>query len=649
MTTNNNRRSLIGSLFLLFFAISESLFGQDTLSYNGEYEIANYRGEASFSYSIIEGDTIFQGAFSLQKSSLEKLLKQEDFTFSFKGNFSEGSPDGNWEFRFGEFSSGSESELVDFQYRISVNGVQEETSGTINRGKPHGQWTYSVDSIVKSEKAKNLFISTIEFEEGIPQKSFRIESNGNTLVGRTLRNGLAHDQWSLFSNDGMGALENWYFENGVLKKIEILSEEGNTSLDIYPEASENTQTIDLNRGFLNLVLIKSGQKSDQIQKGLFSLITKNADYYSKINEILLELGPAEFSPSFKVIVEIYPFNELEINYLDSIDQKIEEAKSVCESILNNTHLNIEKLSDTETAFLYLVVDHFSSEYVTPIEKLVEYHKLQLLDALPREELISALWPQGLPSREINISLGQEGGSRIYIGPDSDQYEFTGMDLFTIEQMTRYASSSLKTIQQSLGNQLTIEKQQQELSQIEDELFKQSNRIEQLVDTLKQRTSGPTRDALEAIRQFTLDNLSRFSAIEDKEERLALGTELLECLKKIEPLAEGLGALPGQWEEFQQLYKDDIWNPHMAVIMQEEVKRRIKSSYRKILIPALLTRVQTDLDCDNVGTYTELMESLYRRMIEMREEDTRKLERKLKRENDPREVLKLFNVEPNYPN
>ena len=649
MTTINKKRSFIALFLVLCLGISEQLFSQQTQSYKGEYKIADYRGEASFNYSIIEGDTIFQGPFSLQKSNLEKLLKQEDFTFSFKGNFSEGSPDGNWEFRFGEFSSGSDSELVDFQYRISVNGIQEESSGIISMGRPHGQWTYSVDSIVKSEKAKNLFRSSFEFEEGVPQKSFRIESKGNTLVGRTLRNGLAHDQWSLFSSDGMGALENWYFENGILKKIELLTEEGSFSLDIYSGTSENTQTIDLNEGFLNVILIKSGYQSDQIQKGLFSLITTNAEYYAEINEILSELGPVQFTPSLKVIVELYPINEVEINYLDSIEKRIESAKTVCESILNNTHLNIEKLSDTETAFLYQVVDQFATEYVTPIGKLVEYHQLRLLNALPREELISALWPQGLPSREINISSGQEGGSRIYVGPDSDQYEFKAKDLFTIDQMTRYASSSLESIQQSLGNQLTIEKQQQELSQIEDELYKQSTRIEQLVDTLKQRTSGPTIDALEAIRQFTVDNLSRFSAIEDKEERLAFGVDLLECLKKMEPLAEGLGALPEQWEEIQQLYKDDIWNPHMAVIMQEEVKKRIKASYRKVLIPELLSGIKADLSCDNVGAYTALMESLYRRMIDMREEDTRKLERKLRRENDPREVLELFNVEPNYPN
>ena len=627
-----------------------NLLGQDLRNYEGSYQLGKYKGQASFSFRLQDNDTIFQGPFVMQKANLEDLLEQEDFSFLFKGNFEDGVAEGDWKFRLAEFKTERESQLIDYQYRISVSGVQEEANGSINQGQPHGQWAYSVDSIIKSEKAKNLFKSSIEFEEGVPQKSFRIEKNGYTLVGRTLRNGLAHDQWSLFSNDGMGALENWYFESGVLKKIELLSEDRSSTLDIYPEAIVNGQTIDLNEGYLNVLFIKiADQRSqNQIRQGLYSLISANAAYYSKVKDILSDLGSNDFSVSFKVIVEEYPVSNQDIIYLDSISNTIKRAKVISESILNNTHLNIEKLSDTETSFLYQVVEYFSSEYVIPISTLIQYHELQLLDAVPREEVITYLWPEELPSREILINLGQEGSTRTFSGPDANEFDFSGRNLFAINQMAQYAGSSLESIQELLGTQLNIEKQQQELVQIEDELYKLSTRIEKLVDSLKQSTSGSNSEALEAIKQFSADNLSAFSAIEDKEERLASGTSLLTCLKQMEPLAESLGALPKQWEEIQQLYKDDIWNPHVAVIMEEEVKKRIKTSYKKKVVPALQERVKADLSCDNAGVYTSILNSLYKRMLELREEDTRKLERKLKRENDPGEILELFNVEPNYP-
>ena len=57
-------------------------------------------------------------------------------------------------------------------------------------------------------------------------------------------------------------------------------------------------------------------------------------------------------------------------------------------------------------------------------------------------------------------------------------------------------------------------------------------------------------------------------------------------------------LPERWEEIQQEYRDDVWNPFTAILMSEEIKKRITTSYRQVLIPFYLDQITNNLSCTN---------------------------------------------------
>ena len=81
-------------------------------------------------------------------------------------------------------------------------------------------------------------------------------------------------------------------------------------------------------------------------------------------------------------------------------------------------------------------------------------------------------------------------------------------------------------------------------------------------------------------------------------------------------------------------------------MDEEVKKRITTAYRKKVVPYLLDQVNNKLSCDNATKFIQLFEQLDKRMVEMRDENTAKLERKLRREQDPEAILELFQIQSN---
>lgn len=627
------------STFLLFLFLGLPLIcsAQDTLRYEGDYQLGPYLGKAIFSYSLSGNDTIIDGPFRLTRSDLQELLEKTDASFTITGNFEENVPGGDWKFRFGEFRSEQESQLVDYEYRLLVSGLQEEAQGTILNGVPDGLWTYSIDSILRSEVAKNLFKSTIEYNEGLPQKSFRIERADNTLVGRSLRNGLAHDQWSLFTNEGVGALESWYFDNGTLLRIETTTENNSTVLDVYPMALTEGQTMNIDDNYIRILRIKAGSEASgkDISDGLYELIAENTTHYKKLDDILSGFDQVEIGVNFKVYVESHPLIDHEISILDTIRIVGGRASTVSKALLANTQLNIVRLTDSGAADLYERVYKLEESIVKPIDKLLEFDESKILEAVSREELLNYLWPRS--------GIGAGFQQRII----DNGIDYPPKSLRAVFELAANASKSLDSIQQALGTKLNIDQRQRDLIQIEDQLIAQSKKISLLVDSLQAITSGNVRQALLNMKSKTEDDLSSYSGLQNEKAKLDYGRQLLVCQQRLLELVHATGALPAQAGEIEQLYKDDIWNPHMAVIMVDDVKKRITAAYGKVVIPDLLNRLIADLNCDNAANYVSLMKSLYQRMLEMREEDTSKMERKLKREDDPVEILRMFNVEPNY--
>ena len=81
-------------------------------------------------------------------------------------------------------------------------------------------------------------------------------------------------------------------------------------------------------------------------------------------------------------------------------------------------------------------------------------------------------------------------------------------------------------------------------------------------------------------------------------------------------------------------------------MDEEVKKRITLAYRKVLAPYFTEQIASGLTCNTAAELAYQMESTHQRMLRLREEDTSKLERKLRKEQDPKVVMRLFGIGSN---
>ena len=634
-------QTLLGTLFFLC-----SIAGvAQTELFSGELSAGGFTGTAEYRFRIVEGDSIPEGSFLMYKSNLNALLKEKDSFFSFSGTFNAGYPEGFWKFQFGEFSSNQASQVVGYQYRVNASGIQHDAFGNLSQGKPDGDWSYKISKVKNSEVDQELFTSKISFNRGIPQKSFQIEDDSSTLVGRFLRDGFAHDVWEVYSDVSSEPSEIWYFTNGLLEKIEKTTPSGNLVLEVFDTSAQSYKTKTLDESYLKIVkwyIQKQQAEFDPEAMGMYRLLRQNSRHYQSINNFFNDLGKSQFMPSFKVRLPFYPLDSLENVQLSTITEAYSSATKISEEILKNPQLELLARSNEEASFYLAIAKQLQDDYLAPLGVFIAFNDQQIIEFLPRNTLLSQIWPNGLPEKQIQVSNGTASFTSWDLQSSAD-YAKQPVDMANMQKMAEYVSKSFDSISNGLSEWVKKAQKQQQFLKLDEQLVRQTQILEKTVDTLQTTNRLDINNALNGILETKEIVLKRYSEMPESDEKLEYGQDTLVCLKNLVELAVAVGKIPEQEFAIKEVYKDSFWNPFTATIMDEDIKKRITSAHKDIVIPYVLELVAAPMECNNVMGTTELLGAIQKRILELREESTKKLERKLRKEQDPQIILELLGI------
>ncbi len=606
------------------------LFGQDRLTYKGPLQVGKYKGDANYEYTMSSNDTILNGSFLLQRSDVQALLKKEDISFSIKGNFENNVPNGPWNFQFNEFQSDNNSTVKGNQYVVNVDGKQSIAFGRLNQGKPDGEWSYQARKIKNSEVETTQFQSIINFNNGIPQRNFTIENEQQKLVGRFLRNGVAHDQWTLFTDDEIEATESWNFNEGILKNIIIRSNSITSDITIQKNIpdTENIRIIPLDSTYLYILKMKLPTEAlDKVtQSGMFKLLEENDDHYQKINSILQNLRNSSFSIKFNVKIPYYPLNEKDATLLNSVVDHYKKSRRISNILLDNTQLAILKLSDDNVRVLEKSVYDLTKGVLDPLKEVVSYQERDILQYIPREQLFERIWPDGIPITPNGIND-------------------TSFSISAINLLSESTFNRLDSIQRTLSKKISISERKQEAIELEKKMIAQRDYLEQLSNTLDADTIPAIyKNTVRNIQKNAENKLANYSDIQDVEKKLSYARELVYCFEKLDNVGETIAQLPKQQQNIRKRYLDKVWNPFTATLMEETTKKRIVQAYEKVLIPHFLKKIEEELQCDETEQWISLVNDTYQKMLVLRDtKDTHKLERKLRKEKNPQLILEQFAI------
>jgi len=644
----NKPTQVLFSILLMLLTFQESLMAQRLLRYQGPYQLKNYSGEAKFDYKLVKKDTVFNGPFKFQQDQLKLALGETSGHFSVKGSMQANVPEAEWQFAFGNFATEKEIEKIGYTYRLKLNGEEQNAQGKFAKGSPDGEWVQVVKKIEGAVITDTLFYSQFEFDEGVPQRSFEMNNGNGLLAGRFLEDGLAHDDWELYTLKSLEAAEIWSFSNGRLTQIAKPDNPTASKLSIYPNKLNNPEWVKLDSAYLNIIeflILLSKNDTTDYRSGLSDLLAENEGYYQKINQLLNNLGQANFTPNIKVKVEQYSLTEEETAKLDSLSGVYSAVKTAITDLNKNTQINILKLANEEVLFETTALNYYEEEYLAPLGKIISAYNKGLLNYVPRENIASKLLPLNQlysveqVSYELNDTIVTRALNELLTTNKKEANDFALFFNYADQVI-----NNIKKLQSLLNQRLEKQERQQILMQLEEALMQTVNGLNQKLDSLKSSSEAREQKVLTAAKINIKKTLSEYSRMEEDFEKPAKAKLLTECFSKTADFAMNIAQIPVYEREISKLYTDDVFNPFTSTVMSEQVKKKLTNAYKEVLIPFFLKKLEEPLSCESIAQYDRALSTLHQKMKDLRNTDTDKLERKIKNQDTAKEMLATLGID-----
>lgn len=626
------------------------LLGQTQPRFTGSIRLGKLHVNAQYAYDLVKDDTLLNGKLSLNHFTADSIIAGLKHYLSVEGVCSQGVPDDQWQFKFGKFVVDRHPQFINQHLQHKVSGIYHTATIRWQAGKAQGEWTHHVQKLVESTPQKTLLESKLNFKEGIPVGILSIKDNEHTLLGRFLKNGFAHDVWELNFWEVPEKVEQWQFRNGQLEQILIGNNQQIKTLEVYKGKIQRSKVIHLDHRYLQILGLQNLYDSSAYAKmggQIPTLIKMHALYNESVANIFRNFKPlAQTSmPLLRVKVAHYPLNSGEKKAVVKLKSNYQKIVATSQALLNHTKLNLLKYANEEVLFLLSTIRTITQKRLSAIAKVVTYDRKGMLDFWPRNDMQQQLGldRKFLPGIKVVYPGSNGSKTRIFTGPHPELIQSNQSGFAYLASFSSYLLSCIDAIAENLNKELRDKKIQQELSELEATLLVRVNELDQLIDTIEQQLPARYQSTIQKLRQISNTKLRSYSSNKDLASKPTQVRALILCLQNLKALVTSLAQLPDRWAKIQKLYTEQVWNPFTSTIMDDQIKKRVTQAYQELLIPSILKSIETDLECANTQAHQKTLDMLYQKMQELRKQNTKRLERKLKRENNPEVVLELFGI------
>ncbi|WP_310682581.1 hypothetical protein [Salibacter sp.] len=642
---------MINFLLTLIVVISfnSNAIGQNLNEYSGLYRLGGVDYEVKFDYYFSEGDTVLDGNFDAFHQ-VESGRAEYDYT-SLNGKFTANKLDSKWLIKTGIFEPEGNGVYNDYTFSFNVNGNEFKAEVFFDEGKETGNWKFYDCEIRNSKISDTTLKGNVSYVNNSINK-FSFYNSSNSLVGELDSGSLAKGKWQfeLFS-DGEKTLKNWVFKNGHLAKVEISKEGQVLTIPLLDSAGFNgfEETKELDRAYLEILKLKIAiQKPDVFEKynqlvGHNELYFQFLDQYNKIDDLIFPLRDNTIFPEIKVNISRLPYLDKEEVSLKTIIKNHEKSGEIINSVLDDPQVNIASISDEEIARYRAVLKSIRKGFYSSQKSFIELYQNNYLPYFDRNEVVDFKF-----DLQKVIEIKSDSISKDYLlKANYDHLEKA--DLSQLKKLELYSENILKDLELINSNVdafVSKYKRKKKLVDIESELIEKYDSVKYLNDSLitAEHNSFAEMNVNKAIAHFADSSLKVYSALTDENEKMKRAQMLLNCYQKTEDLIYTVHQSTDNIYKINDAYTREVFNPYTYTNMEEKAKPSIYNSFSNLLLPGIFHNLNR-LNCHNINQYRNNFSVLFNGMMNfLKEENTNRVERKVKRADNPREAAEILNLE-----
>ena len=652
-------KSIIWTLSFLTIFISANSYAQSTQKFNDSIvAYPELKGLATYDYIIRNNEEVKNGKFTYFFNSQDTLNEEYTNKIRVNGNYRQNFKSDNWQFIHKRFKPTSIPIVDGYSVIHKSAGVEHLVDVPFKNGIATGEGSVITNQIKNSELHKNLFSASANFDKNYFVGEFEAKSDSLRITGEIDENGLFTNTWIFEHNRNNEIIvEKRYYEKGVLVNHEIIRQDvtyeiEHIGLSKNPDDDGEWLTINANKDYFNIILRANiGKKAEGRSTELTDAIIENSNLFLKhslisfreFNHIdiwkINEDNTHIYLP--KLRVRKFPYTVEEKALISTATKQINESKQIINQYLKDPQVELNKHAYRELALYYEVYVEYIDE-LKKLEKVFELLNFPSYEFINREEIMPYIF-EGIEYPEIVTFTYKDKTSEEKIRFPKN----VSVEEATIQVLANHASEMLAMLKEKLEVVEPIIDRNRKRFEIEDKeklllLKRDSVKIlftNQLDD--ENFNSFHTRFASQFVSKSE-EVFVNYAKL-DIEDRIELTDNALSCMQHLINSYNQFTQLEYKIERLEEVYTRVVWNPFTFTDMHEIVKERVYNAYKKDLLPFLLDGLEEINSCEQIAAKMDNFKLVYERMRELRDQDTKEIERELRRVHDPVKISSTLSM------
>jgi len=632
-------------LLILFLLSPLFLFSQQI--YKGEYSFNGLSGEGNFEFVEGEGNKMIkQGEFSFLRKERDPQDKTKFYRTEVNGVYEQDKKTGVWEYQ-DEMHKVTLNDIEDFKLFYDINSQQIKLKANYKNGIPDGRWIFEENEFRDGKLNRKSQADDFLFRNGSIQGKFQyksfVDNKTHFIRGELNRDGFMNGEWTfVYQDKGKLISEIRNYENGFLlgvvkrdlesdetleevvffqtiKKLNLVNNNENKGFRV----SEDKFGILFNDGSLSGSEQFTVQNSGNgfIKEFLTSVLRYDGQYVTQKGELV------DYPIHTKKFV--FELSRAQQKIVEDLPSKFDRLQTTVRDYSERNALNLNRQKSDTLSFAHAF-------FQFQAKKLLEF-----------SEIINLLRTKEIQYYDLE-NLSEEGLAFL---TERDVVEFS----FEDGQYTRVLEYEVGDLRKSFYESLSsyVSQMEQKTSELKNFVDKSLSRIERDEDLraiqnqiqTKRGELGQkfqqsedydevTNDLLKGIHVNILgsgfDKLNeRYAKEENFDGKKEIARVMLDLLNEMDNQYSPLVRVSKDAGQLDELYMEEVFNPFTFTRYDQRAKNRLYESSEKLL-DYYLDGIKAETEYTEIKNWLNKINKLFERMGELREADTRNLERRINR-------------------
>jgi hypothetical protein len=642
-------------IYLLMLNALDAVYAQNTLEY--EYSLNDSISGIIHVEQQEENDSIFDGNFKFVTTFKNTNPFNTKTSLTYEGIYKNDLKSGLWTFRQKSFKALQNHSEEDYKLNFKTSGKELFLSANFQEGQAQEKW-YAEERVFNNSKVENIvFTLDAEFNDSKLVNTLQAYSPNLIVELNFDEDGFANGNWVFKHKLNGKTIEDIFnFENGVYKKRELKIDDKSleiTQLGLDTNIKKGSD-IFYDQGMLqvfNLITFKQNENPDDeaILKDINEISLSHLD---KVLNIFKTYDGFDIWQNFRgskalkiggFKIKKHPLSPLEKSQIQDIEDKLVKINQSIDNTLNHSFLEIGKLNYEELNIQESVLTTYKN-YVSKLDDLIDKLNTKEIEYINYNSILPEWLPEVNFPENLSYSFKDEALSTAYNFPKPLKKEDVSIN--SISKLINTIYGEVLKSEKKANDIFKKLTKKEALSDREQEFLTLKKKLIALYSNQNENTNYNTYHEAVSTNFIQIVN-TQYNAfasleIEVKEKQI---NNYLECYNNLETAYKSIENFPLKLNRLNDLYSLTTFNPYIMSDMTERLKSRIYNAFEDVLMPEIIEDLKSAKSCEDVNQTLELFDTTYKRLVVLIDEDTKDIEKQLKREKNPQKIMEILNINP----